>query len=620
LTYQFTSPLRREFWSRALVDLGLVLGISVVVSLGVLRLLRPARRIFQDYHPPTPLHLIVGTALHVGLRLVPVAVFAATAIAVGVILDLGVFTREVAAALVTGLAFVTAFTASIRAILNYRNPHMRLLPLDAETGAAVQAGLIRVAAVGGYGYFGLEAARALGLPWTLHGFLQHVLFLVTFLLYVRLVLRFRREGAQGFEVLGESGTAGLLGRFLPWEKVARVWHWGAILFGLAIYGAWALQVPGGPVFLLRAMLLTIFILVLSRLFHVWLGQRATAQPSGRADDGEDADLSEALASAAQSPLNFVWRGLTTVITLALILQVWGVDILGLLASETGRQLRNAAATSGLTILLAYVIWKIVSMAIRGAVDEKDALGRPARSNRSRTLLTIGRNLLFVLIWVTAGLTVLSELGVNLAPLLAGAGVIGLAIGFGSQQLVRDIITGFFILIEDTVSVGDVAELGGKSGVVEAVTLRTVRLRSYDGQVHTVPFSSIDTISNFTKDFSYYVFDVGVAYKESTDRVIEVMREIGAEMQRERAYRRLILDPLDVAGVDRFEDSAVVIRARIKTRPLQQWTVGREFNRRLKQRFDALGIEIPFPQRTLHMIPQPGAQQVPAAPPPGMAAS
>ncbi len=622
LTEQYTRPLRREFWSRTLTDIGLVLGISVVVSLVVLRLLRPARRVFQTYQPPTPFHLIVGIALHVALRLVPVAIFAGTAIAVGAALELGPFTRAVAIALVQGLAFVTALTATIRAILNYKNPHMRLLPLEADTGAALQRGLIRVVAVGGYGYFGLEAARALGLPWTLHAFLLHVLFLATFLLYVRLVFRFRSEGTHGFEVLATTGTAGLLGRFLPWDKVAGIWHWGAILFGLAIYGSWAMDVPGGPLFLLRAMLVTIGILIASRLIHVWLGQDGDAPTVSRAEDGEEQDLNETLAAVAQSPMTFFWRLLTTVMALTLILQVWGVGLIGHLMSEAGRDLRNALTTIGMTLLGSFVVWKLVGSVIRGFVDEKDTLGRPIRSNRSRTLLTISRNLLFVLIWITAGLTVLSELGVNLAPLLAGAGVIGLAIGFGAQQLVRDVITGFFILIEDTVSVGDVAELGGKAGVVEAVSLRTVRLRSYDGQVHTIPYSSIDTISNFTKEFSYYVFDVGVGYKEDTDRVIAVMREIGAELQRERPYRRLILEPLDVAGVDRFADSAVVIRARIKTRPLQQWTVGREFNRRLKQRFDALGIEIPFPQRTLHMVQVPGAPA--SAPPPdprsGVAAS
>jgi small conductance mechanosensitive channel len=163
-------------------------------------------------------------------------------------------------------------------------------------------------------------------------------------------------------------------------------------------------------------------------------------------------------------------------------------------------------------------------------------------------------------------------------------------------------------------------------VVEAVTLRIVRLRAYDGQVHTIPYSKISTISNLTKDYSYYVFDISVAYKEDVDRVMRVMSEVGAQMQRERAYRRLIVEPLEIAGVDRFAENAVVVRARMKTRPLQQWTVGREYNRRLKKRFDELGIEIPFPQRTLHVatpaaIFPDGAKPVPAGgAPDGVAAN
>ncbi|MFW5680438.1 MAG: mechanosensitive ion channel domain-containing protein [Pseudomonadota bacterium] len=600
LEQQVTSPLRREFWLRTLTNLGIIFGTSVPAAFMVLWLLRPARRLFETYAPPTPFHLIAATALHAVLRLVPVAVFAGTAIATGAVLDLGPFTQAVAVALVTGFAFVTAGTALLRAVLNYRNPHMRLVPLEPAAGAELQRGLVRVVAVGGYGYFGLEAARALGLPWTLHGFLLHLLFLATFLFYVRLVLRFRSRGVEGFHALAAAGAGGMLGQFLPWRTVARIWHWGAILFGLALYGAWALQVPGGPLFLLRSMVATLALLVAIRLINVWLTQRSDPG-RGAEEAGDEFDAADAITSAARSPLTLVWQVVTTLLGLALIFQVWGGDVLGLLGSETGRAFRNALISSVAAITVAYVLWKVVNGWIRAAIDEKDALGRPVRSNRGRTLLTISRNLLFVLIWVTAILTGLSELGVNLAPLLAGAGVIGLAVGFGSQQLVKDIITGFFILIEDTVSVGDVAELAGRSGVVEAVTLRTVRLRAYDGIVHTIPYSSIDTIANFTKDFSYYVFDVGVAYSEDTDRVVEVMREIGAEMQRDRAFRRLILAPLDVAGVDRFADSAVIIKARIKTRPLQQWTVGREFNRRLKQRFDALGIEIPFPQRTLHVV-------------------
>ena len=598
---QVQDPGRRAFWIDTLGRMGLVLGGALLVALIVRRWLRGLRQRFDAYAPPTPLHFTAAIVLHALVRLVPIVVFTAAAALVAFLLDLGAYTQAVTRSLVEGLAFVTAVTAVMRAVLNVRNPQMRLFPVEEVEGLAIQRAVLRVVAVGGYGYFGLQAARALGLPWTVHGFLEHVLFFVTFLLYVRVVLRFRRRGAEGLRAVAAQGRGGVVSRFLPWNAVARSWHVVAILFGLVVYGSWALQIAGGPAFLFRALGITLVLLFVTRLVNVWLTARALDRAPERArDDEEEAELGDVLASATRSPLNVLLRLAVTGTAGVLILQAWGVDVWGWLQSDAGEALRDATLAAALTLAIAYAVWRLLSRIIGGAIEETDNLGRPVRTSRSQTLLSIGRNVAFVLIWLTAGMLALSELGVNLAPLIAGAGVIGLAVGFGSQQLVQDVITGFFILLEDTISVGDVADLGGKVGVVEAVTLRIVRLRGYDGQVHTIPYSKISTISNLTKDYSYYVFDVGVAYKEDVDQVMAVMAEVGAQMQRERAYRRLIVEPLEIAGVDRFAESAVVIRARMKTRPLQQWTVGREYNRRLKKRFDELGIQIPFPQRTLHM--------------------
>jgi small conductance mechanosensitive channel len=195
---------------------------------------------------------------------------------------------------------------------------------------------------------------------------------------------------------------------------------------------------------------------------------------------------------------------------------------------------------------------------------------------------------------------LREIGFDITPILAGAGVIGLAVGFGAQNLVRDVISGFFILIENQIRVNDVAVINGTGGLVEEINLRTTVLRSQDGVVHVFPNGSITTLSNMTREFSFYVFDIGVAYKEDTDRVAEVLREIAEEMRRDQRFAPVILEPLEVLGVDRFADSAVMVRARIKTQPIQQWNVGREMNRRIKKRFDELGIEIPFPHRSVHI--------------------
>lgn len=221
------------------------------------------------------------------------------------------------------------------------------------------------------------------------------------------------------------------------------------------------------------------------------------------------------------------------------------------------------------------------------------------TKRADTLASIIRKALTTVLWFVALMTALRQLGFDLAPILAGAGVAGVALGFGAQSIVKDVISGFFLLIENQIRVNDVCVLNGTGGLVEEINLRTTVLRSLDGVVHIFPNGSITSISNMTREFSFYVFDVGVAYKEDTDKVSQVLREIGAEMQAHEEFKDSILEPLEVLGVDKFADSAVIVKARIKTQPIRQWAVGREMNRRIKKRFDELGIEIPFPHMSLY---------------------
>jgi small conductance mechanosensitive channel len=219
--------------------------------------------------------------------------------------------------------------------------------------------------------------------------------------------------------------------------------------------------------------------------------------------------------------------------------------------------------------------------------------------RAATLSGIIRKTLALIIWILAIVMALKEAGFDIGPILAGAGVIGLAVGFGAQNLVHDVISGMFLLLENQIRVNDVAILNGTGGLVEAINLRTTVLRGLDGTVHVFRNGAITTLSNMTYGYSYYVFDIGVAYKEDTDRVIDVVKSVADKMMQEEAYRHLILEPLDVLGVDQFADSAVIIKARFKTAPIQQWTVGREMNRRLKKKFDEVGIEIPFPHTSIY---------------------
>ncbi|MCG3111608.1 MAG: mechanosensitive ion channel family protein [Candidatus Manganitrophus sp. SB1] len=220
--------------------------------------------------------------------------------------------------------------------------------------------------------------------------------------------------------------------------------------------------------------------------------------------------------------------------------------------------------------------------------------------RVTTLVGILKTIGYFSIWSIVLISCLDQVGVNVAPILAGAGIVGLAVGFGAQNLVRDVIAGFFMILENQVRVGDVAIINGTGGLVETITFRTIVLRDLAGVVHVIPNGAISSLANMTKEWSAYVIDVRVDYKEDTDRVVKVMREVAEALSKEAEYKEKIIEPIEIFGVDNFGESEVTIKARIKTEPIQQWTVGREYRRRLKKAFDAQGIEIPFPHRSLYM--------------------
>ncbi|MGD8592747.1 MAG: mechanosensitive ion channel family protein [Gammaproteobacteria bacterium] len=257
------------------------------------------------------------------------------------------------------------------------------------------------------------------------------------------------------------------------------------------------------------------------------------------------------------------------------------------------------------LLAAWIGLKIVRRLLRKMeqqllrMAEKDDHAPIEQQKRVETLIRLVRQAIFIVVWVVVGLVILREFGVDIAPILASAGIAGLAVGFGAQNLVRDVISGFFMILENQVRVGDVAIVNGTGGLVEKVNFRTIVLRDLSGTVHVFPNGTISTLANLTNEWSAYVFDIGVAYKEDVDRVMALMREVGKEMREDEAFGPLMVDDVEVFGVDNFADSAVTIKGRLKTKPIKQWDVGREYRRRVKYRFDAEGIEIPFPHRSIY---------------------
>jgi moderate conductance mechanosensitive channel len=263
---------------------------------------------------------------------------------------------------------------------------------------------------------------------------------------------------------------------------------------------------------------------------------------------------------------------------------------------------------GLIIIVVVVL--ITLKAIRLGINKMEkAIIRRAEENinvdtievqkRVNTLMSILYGALRIVLFGLLMMIVLVKFGIQIAPILASAGIVGLAVGFGAQELVRDLITGFFMLLENQVRTGDVAIINGTGGLVERIELRTITLRDQAGTVHIFQNGKINTLSNMTKDWSAVVLDIGVAYKEDVDNVIDIIKQVGDELQQDDEFKYKIIEPIEVMGLDKFDDSALVIRARIKTKPIQQWSTGREYRKRLKKAFDANNIEIPFPHTTIY---------------------
>jgi small conductance mechanosensitive channel len=281
------------------------------------------------------------------------------------------------------------------------------------------------------------------------------------------------------------------------------------------------------------------------------------------------------------------------------------DVAALFVSA-GTSIAKSGLRISLVLLASYVSVRFLRVAVRRLEDvliragERTELVPGATRKRVATLTGLLLTLSLVVVWAVAVVICLDQVGLDVTPILAGAGIVGLAVGFGAQNLVRDVISGFFLVLENQVRVGDVAVVNGTGGLVEAITFRTIVLRDLAGVVHVVPNGAITTLANMTKTWSGYVLDVGVAYKEDTDRVVEIMSEVAEDLRSDARLGALILEPMEIFGVDDFKESEVTIKARLKTVPMQQWAVGREYRRRLKKAFDARGIEIPFPHRSLHM--------------------
>lgn len=616
---QVANPAARGRWITAGYAVALVFGLAIAAEWVVRRLLArvmpriPVRR--SDSRPIRALFALLGFILDA----LPILVFAATAYA-AVAWGPASFTptRVTLSVLVTATVEARLLLCVARALLLPADPGAVFVPIGGETRNYLHIWFKRFVFVAAYGYAIPEAAWWLGIPGAIYALMLNLTGLVLALLVVVFVLQNRV--AIGRWIGGDPPSSTGWGRIR--RTLGEIWALLAIVYIVGIYLIYALRIEGGFGYVLRATVLSLVVIVVARLV-VRAVQRLSQH--GFALSPELKAQFPTLEHRANRYLP-VLTGLIDVAVYVLaaltVLQAWDVAAFAWLDSTLGRRLIGRLAAIGLMVVVALAVWEFVDAAIERHLNGLDRAGAP-RHTRMRNLLPLLRTAAMSVIVVLTGLIVLSHLGIDIAPLLAGAGVIGVAIGFGSQALVKDIITGLFILAEDQFAVGDVVDVGKEhAGVVEAITIRTVRLRDQAGTVHTVPFSEVTSVKNLTRDYAHVVARITVSYREDIDHVVEILRGVSDELMADEKLRPLILDPFDYQGVDALGEFWVVLLLRIRTLPMQQWTVGRAFNRLVKNAFDEHGIASrdpnpmvitpapSFGSAKLH-LPEPAVEQRPA---------
>lgn len=577
------------------------------------RLLARTRRRLQDretYNQGYRVLLLVANTL---LDLIPIVAFAAAAYGILPLLDPRPGTQLVALALINSNVLVRLVLAAARLLLAPDTPSLRFISLDDETVHYAYIWIRRIVRFGIYGYFVLEAALLLGLPTTIYQFFMKILGLVITIMAIILILQNRKEVAGWLRgdhnkadadedrqkpdlhpVAEKIQTVATLR-----NKLADLWYIVAIMLTLGLFGTWILEIEGGLYYVARAIILSLVVLGVT-CFLVRMSRRGIDYmfKIGKELKKDYPEL-EARANRYLPLLRYSVKGLLYLVAFFAILQAWGLDTFSWLFSAEGGAFFSSLLTIILILAGAFFFWEIVSVKIeRYLAKEREGTTGGTSNARLLTLLPLLRNVIRIVLILLAGMSVLAHLGINIAPLLAGAGVVGLAIGFGAQTLVKDVISGAFILIEDSISVGDWIEAAGHSGTVESLTIRTLTLRDLSGTVHVVPFGEVTTVLNYNRDYGYALIDAGVAYREDYAEVIQALQDVAAELRQDATWRADITGDLEIFGLNKLADSAVEIRVRLKTLPSRQFSVRRAFLERMKRIFDERGIEIPFPHQTI----------------------
>jgi small-conductance mechanosensitive channel len=477
-------------------------------------------------------------------------------------------------------------------------PRLRLLQMGTSWAVLTQRWAVMFVSVVGAGSALADTAAVLGLNEAAHLALMKVVTLIGHVMIALLILQSRRPIASRIRTrCAASASLSLVGNAL-----ADSWATIAVFVVMALWFVWALDVRNGYHALVHLGGISIAVLVGARVVSIVIFGALARLFDSQGDDSQTSDsLVHQRAYRYYPLLRRIVSWLVGIITALVLLQVWGANVGALFQSGTiGHRLASALVTIAVAAGVALFVWEATNVTVERRLHQWTKSGDLVRAARLRTLLPMLRSLLFVVIALVVVLTGLSEIGVNVGPLLAGASIFGVALGFGSQKLVQDFITGIFLLMENAMQVGDWVTLAGVSGTVEYLSIRTVRLRGGDGSLYTVPFSSVSTVNNTNRGLGNAAVKVSILYGQDVDLAIATLKEIGASLREDPQFKDGILSDFAYWGIDSVDGSAITMSGQIQCRDSGRWGVQREFNRRVAELFQARGIQIANPQRTVYV--------------------
>ncbi|WP_447530235.1 mechanosensitive channel protein [Vreelandella sp. TE19] len=486
--------------------------------------------------------------------------------------------------------------AAFRMLFSSRYEGLRLLPISAPEASYWNSWIARLVGMVGYGLMVVVPLINFYITPTLGQAVGTLIMVLTFIYAVTVVLKNRVRLRDNLHGMGSRTT--MTASRISLNLFARTWHLFALLYFLIVF-VLTLVRPGDALpFVLFATLKTLVAVVVGILLSSFLTQSIGRRIQLSEDLRRKLPMLEHRLNSYVPNALRVLRTIILVAVVMVVLDAWGAfNLAGWYASERGALIVGRLISIAVILIVALGVWLGLASLIEHKLNPETGGGEP--SPRARTLLSLFRNALAVAMVTITGMIVLSEIGINIGPLIAGAGVLGLAIGFGAQKLVQDVITGVFIQIENAMNTGDVVTVGGVTGTAERLSIRSVAIRDLSGTYHVVPFSSVDTVSNYMREYGNHVGEYGIAYRENIDYAIEQLQLAFEDLKASEEHGFKLLADMTVAGVTALADSSVNIRVVIKTTPGDQWGIGRAYNRLVKMRFDEAGIEIPFPHTTLY---------------------